>query len=71
MSGMIKVGYLIPLLPLIGFLINGLGRNFLSKRLVGIIGSGVLVLSFVLSLFIFNEVTASGLHRRLFICLIS
>lgn len=60
MSGMIKVGYLIPLLPLIGFLINGLGRNFLSKRLVGIIGSGVLVLSFVLSLFIFNEVTASG-----------
>ncbi|MEY2586493.1 MAG: NADH-quinone oxidoreductase subunit [Bacteroidota bacterium] len=60
MSGMIKFGYLIPLLPLIGFLINGLGRNFLSKRLVGIIGSGVLVLSFVLSLFIFNEVTASG-----------
>ena len=60
MSGMIKVGYLIPLLPLIGFLINGLGRNFLSKRLVGIIGSGVLVLSFVLSLFIFNEVTPSG-----------
>ncbi|NBO49027.1 MAG: NADH-quinone oxidoreductase subunit L [Chitinophagia bacterium] len=57
---MIKFGYLIPLLPLIGFLINGLGRNFLSKRLVGIIGSGVLVLSFVLSLFIFNEVTASG-----------
>jgi NADH-quinone oxidoreductase subunit L len=65
MSGMIKFGYLIPLLPLIGFLINGLGRNFLSKRLVGIIGSGVLVLSFVLSLFIFNQVTAVGFNSQI------
>ena len=35
--------YLIPFLPLIGFLINGLGRNVLSKSLVSIIGSGVIL----------------------------
>ena len=43
-----KYVFLIPLLPLIGFLINGLGRNFLSRTLVGIIGSGVLIASFVI-----------------------
>jgi NADH-quinone oxidoreductase subunit L len=47
--------YWVPLLPLIGFLINGLGRNFLSKSLTGIIGSGVILISFIFSLFIFNE----------------
>ena len=60
MNGMIKFGFLIPLLPLIGFLINGLGRNILSKKAVGIIGSGVLIASFVCSLFIFNQVAAVG-----------
>src|SRR5687768_9455661 len=44
---------LIPLLPFLGFLINGLGRNYLPKRLVGIIGSGVVLASFVISLMIF------------------
>jgi NADH-quinone oxidoreductase subunit L len=47
--------YWVPLLPLIGFLINGLGRNFLSKSLTGIIGSGVILISFILSVLIFNE----------------
>jgi NADH-quinone oxidoreductase subunit L len=54
MNGMIKFGYLIPMLPLVGFLINGLGRNFLSKKMVGLIGSGVMVFSFAISLFVFN-----------------
>ena len=44
---------LIPLLPFLGFLINGLGRNYLSKGLVSIIGSGVVLASFILSLVIF------------------
>ncbi len=48
--------YLIPLLPLIGFLINGLGRNLLSKTLSGIIGSGVILISFLLSAGVFFEV---------------
>ena len=55
-----KYVFLIPLLPLIGFLINGLGRNYLSKTLVGIIGSGVLIASFVISLLLFREVAAPG-----------
>ncbi len=51
---------LIPFLPFIGFLINGLfGRN-LSKTTVGIIGSGVLLASFLLSVACFNQVAASG-----------
>jgi NADH-quinone oxidoreductase subunit L len=45
--------FLIPLLPFIGFLINGLGRKALSKGLVGIIGSGTVLASFVISLMIF------------------
>ena len=45
--------FLIPLLPFLGFLINGLGRKVLSKGLVGIIGSGTVLASFVISLMIF------------------
>lgn len=52
--------FLIPLLPLIGFLINGLGRNYLSKSMVTLIGCGVVIASFVLSVFAFNTVTAPG-----------
>jgi NADH-quinone oxidoreductase subunit L len=60
MTDMSKFVFLIPLLPFVGFLINGLGRNFLSKTLAGIIGSGVLVASFVLSLLAFSEVSEPG-----------
>jgi NADH-quinone oxidoreductase subunit L len=52
--------YWVPLLPLIGFLINGLGRNYLSKSLTGIIGSGVILISFILSVLIFNETRAES-----------
>src|SRR5215203_3910940 len=45
--------FLIPLLPFLGFLINGLGRKFLSKGLAGLIGSGTVLASFVISLVIF------------------
>ncbi len=51
---------LIPFLPLIGFAINGLFGKRLSKNLVGLIGSGTLLASFILSLMCFNEVAASG-----------
>jgi NADH-quinone oxidoreductase subunit L len=57
---MSKYVFLIPLLPLIGFLLNGLGRNFLSKTLVSIIGTGVLLISFVISLALLQEVSAPG-----------
>jgi len=52
--------YLVPLFPLIGFLINGLLRKSLSKSLTGIIGSGVILASFVVSLLIFFEVRKEG-----------
>lgn len=45
--------FLIPLLPFIGFLINGLGRKYLPKILVGIIGSGTVLASFVASVMVF------------------
>ncbi len=57
---MINLVYLIPLLPLIGFLINGLARNILSKSLVSIIGSGVILGSFIISLLIFFDVRHEG-----------
>jgi NADH-quinone oxidoreductase subunit L len=60
MNSMIDLVYLVPLLPLIGFLINGLGRKNLSKSLSGIIGSGVILVSFIISLLIFNETRAEG-----------
>ena len=64
MIDMIKFGYLIPLLPLVGFLINGLGRNFLTKKMSSSIGSGVLVISFVCSLMIFFQVTQPGFSTQ-------
>jgi len=45
--------WLVPLLPFLGFVINGLGRKSLSKGLVGIIGSGVILASFIISIVIF------------------
>lgn len=52
---------LIPLLPLLGFIINGLGRNGLPKGAVSIIGSGTVLGSFIISLLLFfrlDELTA-------------
>lgn len=57
---MSKLVYLVPLFPFIGFLLNGLFRNKLSKSLTGIIGSGVILVSFIVSLLIFFEVKQEG-----------
>ena len=57
---MIQQVWLVPVLPLVGFLINGLFRNFLPKSLVGIIGSGTVLISFILSVMIFGEVRHEG-----------
>lgn len=48
--------YLVPLLPLAGFLINGLGRNYLGKPGVSLIGCGVILVSFILSVVLFFDV---------------
>lgn len=57
---MSKLVYLVPLFPLIGFLINGLGRKSLSKSMISVIGCGVMLASFVVSLLVFFDVKANG-----------
>lgn len=57
---MSKLVYLVPLFPLLGFLVNGLFRKSLSKQLIGIIGSGAMLASFVVSLFVFFDVKNGG-----------
>ena len=57
---MMNLVYLVPLLPLIGFLINGLGRKHLSKSMTGIIGSGVILGSFIISVLLFLQVKAGN-----------
>jgi len=52
---MIKLVWLVPLLPLIGFLIVGLFGKKLSKGLVGTIASGAVLGAFAVSLGIFFE----------------
>lgn len=56
---MIDLIWLIPLLPLVGFLVNGIGRDVLPRPLVGIIGSGVVFVSFLLSCGVFAAVYAA------------
>src|SRR6186713_65326 len=56
MKNVLELSYLIPLFPLIGFLIIGLGRKYLSRPLTGIIGSGVILFSFLISVWIFFQV---------------
>jgi NADH-quinone oxidoreductase subunit L len=56
----INLVWLVPLIPFLGFLINGLGRNTLSKNTIGFIGSAAVFLSFVLSVAIFVALGADA-----------
>lgn len=56
MNNIFDFAWLIPVLPLIGFIMNGAGRNVLSKGLSGFIGSAVVFLSFVISILVFCQV---------------
>jgi NADH-quinone oxidoreductase subunit L len=62
MQNVLQIAWLIPFFPLIGFLINGLGRNKLSKGMTGVIGSGVIFLSFAMSVWVFMQVKGGGSH---------
>ncbi len=48
--------YLVPLFPLIGFLINGLFRKSVPKSMSGLIGSATILASFIVSAGIFFQV---------------
>ncbi len=50
MSNISELIWLVPLLPLIGFLITGLGRNVLPKGMTGLIACGTILSSFLLSI---------------------
>jgi len=56
MNNISQIAWLIPVLPLLGFLINGLGRKVLSKPAISIVGCGVILASFILSIMVFAEV---------------
>jgi NADH-quinone oxidoreductase subunit L len=60
MQSSFQLAFLIPLLPLIGFMINGLGRNQLSKQGSGLIGAGTILGSFLISLFVFQTVESGN-----------
>ena len=60
MQNALQIAWLVPLFPLIGFLITGLGRRYLSKGMTGLIGSGVIFLSLLLSIWIFMQVKSGG-----------
>ncbi|MBL7743988.1 MAG: NADH-quinone oxidoreductase subunit L [Chitinophagaceae bacterium] len=62
MQNALHIAWLIPLFPLLGFLINGLGRKHLTKSLIGIIGSGVVLASFVMSIWVFMQVRGGNTH---------
>ncbi len=57
---MSKIVYLVPLFPLLGFLINGLGRKSMSKSMISMVGVGSILISFVLSIAIFFDVKSNG-----------
>jgi len=51
---------LIVLMPLVGFLFNGLGRNIWSKKLIAYKATGYIVMSFIFSVLAFLNVQSSG-----------
>ncbi len=59
---MSQLVYLVPLFPLIGFLINGIGWRRIPKSLGGVIGSLAVLASFCVSLGIFFEVKDPSFH---------
>ena len=53
MSNGLESVWVIPMFPVIGFLITGLVRNFLPKQLAGFIGCATIFLSFLGSIYVF------------------
>ena len=62
MKNVLELSYLVPLFPLIGFLVIGLGRNYMSKPMVAITGCATILASFVLSIWIFFQVKNGNTH---------
>jgi len=63
MRNVFQLVWLIPVLPLLGFLINGLFRKQVSKTMAGIIGSGTVLASFVISLLVFMQLSGGNIPK--------
>ncbi len=56
---MINLAWLIPIFPLLGFVINGLGRNFSPKFVIGALATFAVAIPFAISVGIFFEFTGT------------
>ena len=63
--GLNYIALLIPILPLIGFLVNGLLGDYLPKSLTGWLGSLVVLGSFICSVILFNNIDTNEALRWL------
>ncbi|HSK12708.1 MAG TPA: NADH-quinone oxidoreductase subunit L [Phnomibacter sp.] len=63
---MTQLAWYIPVLPLIGFLLNGLLRDRLSRPLTSIIGCGTVLGSFLLSIAVFTKMNGQTEVVQLF-----
>jgi len=71
MNNVLHIAWLIPVLPLIGFLITGLGRNILSKALSGFIACATIFCAFALSIYVFMQVKNGNIHTAHYFDLIN
>jgi NADH-quinone oxidoreductase subunit L len=62
MNNVLQLVWLVPFFPLIGFLLNGLFRKQFSKSMISIIGSGMVLASFIVSVLLFVEVKQGNTH---------
>ena len=62
MSNVFDIIWLILILPLVGFIITGAGRNFLSKRLTSVVACSTILASFIISLLVFLQVKNGNTH---------
>lgn len=69
MGNFSQLVYLVPLFPLIGFLVNGLLWNKMPKMLAGVIGSAAILASFCISLGIFLEVKSPAFQGPVIVTL--
>src|SRR5262245_10837149 len=58
--------WLVPTLPLLGAILNGLGAGRLPRKLVGVIGVGSVGAAFAVALGCFQSLLASGVEERFF-----
>lgn len=62
---MIQLIWLIPILPFIGFVLNGLGRNIFPKLMISFVACISVFVSFCISVFVFFEVQAGALSTTI------